>query len=226
MVQAEYFSKWIGATLDLMEKSDPKVQIGDISTGILLYEVLKIIEIFFTELIHDSYTMTSSVIPFMLNLITKQKSPTQFMHFLNFLWDFVNTDSLTYTLRVIFERLRLSFREAAISLDYVEQKNSLLIINELLKHRPTRLFAIKYVFFDRCDFGYFFHVKPLDDYCMSKDIPDVWWATRDSWLDKKKKAYEHHGQKMFNSLNEIERIQVGFKPLLATFQLTKFLIPE
>ncbi|XP_044731222.1 E3 ubiquitin-protein ligase RNF123-like [Chrysoperla carnea] len=214
--QGQYFTKWIGATLNIMDKTDPKQMCGDISVESLINEIFKIFEIFFTDLIHDSYVMTTNIIPLLLKLIKTRKSSQQVMNFLNFLWDFMNTDTLTYTLRVIFERLRLSFREAAVNLDYTEQKNALLLIRELLKHRPTRLFAIKYIFFDRCDFGYFFHVKPLDDYCMAKEIPHVWWEKKSVWMEDKKKMYDEHGQRMYESLHEIELLQNTIISLLMT----------
>lgn len=141
----------------------------------------------------------------------------------------------------MFQCILCTYKQVSKNLKFDQQKTSLSLLCEVLKHEQTRKFMLMNLLFrkigydttwssqyyefqvDTClvninfsRFANFMHLKPLDEPNLADVVPDAWWPSNspDPERDRYKKSYMESVQRIREATSSLEEMQVEMLLLL------------
>ncbi|PNF35407.1 hypothetical protein B7P43_G01736 [Cryptotermes secundus] len=137
------------------------------------------------------------------------------MLFLDMMFAFLEEHELKKSLEGIIVCLLTRFRQVSSSLEYRQQKQSLLLLTCLVQHTRTRHHLLEKILFGVVRFNSFLHVKPVDGSCVA-DVAHVWWDSNsvDQTVEQNKAAYFVACQKIQEAVASVEALQVELLKIL------------
>ncbi|XP_015440142.1 PREDICTED: LOW QUALITY PROTEIN: E3 ubiquitin-protein ligase RNF123-like [Dufourea novaeangliae] len=222
IAEATYLFKWFLRIIELIntEQNLEKQRIlrdENMSVSIFLTCLSRSVLKHIGPLITIPYITEYIMVPFLQQLSESRIDSAQdsvhqsmLLTCLDLLWTFLEEHEMKAFLESTVLYLLSIFKHVSLSLEYPDQRKSLLLLIKICQHTSTRQYLLQHLLFNRVRFADFMDIKPLDQGGLTEVVEKVWWEKN----PEDSTSYLDACEKIKAAISEIETVQME---LLVTF---------
>ncbi|KAL0278673.1 UNVERIFIED_CONTAM: hypothetical protein PYX00_000425 [Menopon gallinae] len=230
VARCELILGWFSDFLDVQEQiSQARTTSNDIEVSLdcFLLSISKIIVHSFAPLMTQAYLTEECIIPYIQRIVSREshtnpksskgkstvtliQTRNKLCNWLDLLWTFLEERELKPFLENICAQLLSRFRHVPSTLEYVDQRRSLTLLQSICEHTRSRQLLLNQIFFDTVKLVEFLHVKMLDEPGLINIIDQSWWNCNgmNKEIEERKKPYMKSCMKIYEAVSGVEALQV------------------